>query len=50
MRPGYPLCRTEVTVWDELLALDGFAPTGRPPDHIILSRGVDVNIFPLKRV
>ena len=49
--PPYPLCRAEVTAWDEqLLALDGFAPTGRPPDHIILSRGVDVTVFPLESV
>jgi len=37
--------------WDEyLLALNGFAPTGRPPDHVILSRGVEVTIFSLERV
>ena len=49
--PPYPLCRAEVTAWDEnLLPLDGFAPTGRPPDHVIMSRGVDVTIFPLERV
>ena len=47
----YPLCRAEVTAWDEnLLPLDGFAPTGRAPDHVIMSRGVDVSIFPLERV
>ena len=47
----YPLCRAEVTAWDEnLLALDGFALTGRPPDHIIMSSGVDVTIFPLESV
>lgn len=47
---AYPLCRAEVTAWDEqLLMLDGFSPTGRPPDHIIMSRGVDVTIFPLER-
>ena len=49
--PPYPLCRAEVTAWDEhLLTLDGFAPTGRPPDHVIMSRGVDVAIFPLERL
>lgn len=43
----YPLCRAEVTAWDEnLLSLNGFAPTNRPPDHVIMSRGVDVTIFP----
>ena len=47
----YPLCHAEVLAWDEnLLALDGFTPTGRPPDHVIMSRGVDVTIFPLERV
>ena len=47
----YPLCRAEVTAWDEhLLTLNGFAPTGRRPDHIIMSRGVDVTVFPLERV
>ncbi len=47
----YPLCRAEVAAWDEhLLTLDGFIPTGRPPDHIIMSRGVDVTIFPLEVV
>ena len=44
----YPLCRAEVTAWDEqLLRLNGFALTGRPPDHIAMSRGVDVTVFPL---
>ncbi len=47
----YPLCRAEVTAWDEhLLTLNGFAPTGRRPDHIMMSRGVDVTVFPLERV
>jgi uncharacterized protein len=46
--PPYPLCRAEVTAWDEhLLRLNGFPLTGRPPDHSIMSRGVDVTIFPL---
>jgi uncharacterized protein YqjF (DUF2071 family) len=47
----YPLCRADLTASDEnLLLLDGFAPTGRPPDHVIMSRGVEVTIFPLERV
>jgi len=47
----YLLCRAEVTAWDEnLLPFDGFTPTGRPPDHVIMPRGVDVTIFPLERV
>ena len=45
----YPLCRAEVTMWDErLLALNGFPCIGRPPDHIIMSHGVDVSVFPLQ--
>ena len=49
--PPYPLCRAEVTAWDDhLLALNGFSPTGRPPDHLLMSRGVDVSVFPLERI
>jgi hypothetical protein len=45
----YPLCRAHVTSWNEdLLTLNGFKPTGRDPDHIIMSRGVDVAVFPLE--
>ena len=47
----YPLRRAEVTAWDEhLLTLNGFTPTSRRPDHIIMSPGVDVTVFPLERV
>lgn len=47
----YPLCRAAVPNWNEhLLSLNGFTPTGRRPDHIILSRGVDVTVFPLEPV
>lgn len=47
----YPLCRAELVGWDEnLLVLDGFPPPGRAPDHVIMSCGVDVTIFPLERV
>jgi uncharacterized protein YqjF (DUF2071 family) len=47
----YPLRSAKVTTWDEnLLVLNGFAPTGRSPDHVLLSPGVDVSIFPLERV
>lgn len=46
----YPLCEAEVTAWDEhLFALDGFTATGLPPDHLVMSRGVDVTIFPLEQ-
>jgi uncharacterized protein len=47
----YPLCRAEVTAWDEnLLTLNGFSPTGRAPDHVIMSPGVDVTVFPLESI
>jgi uncharacterized protein YqjF (DUF2071 family) len=47
----YPLCRADLKAWDEnLLGLAGFTPTGRTPDHVSMSRGVDVTIFPLERV
>jgi hypothetical protein len=47
----YPLCEADVTEWDEnLLLLDGFTPVKRPPDHMLVSRGVDVAIYPLERV
>jgi len=47
----YPLCRAAVTAWDEqLLVLDDLTPTGRPPDHSVMSPGVDVTIFPLERI
>jgi uncharacterized protein YqjF (DUF2071 family) len=47
----YNLCHADLAVCDEnLQPLNGFAPTGRPPDHVLMSRGVDVTIFPLERV
>lgn len=47
----YPLCHAELTEWDEnLLPMNGFSPTGRPADHVVMSRGVDVDIYPLERV
>jgi len=47
----YPLRHATVTAWDEhLLALNGFALTGRPPDHVIMSCGVEVRVFPLERM
>ena len=45
----YPLCEAKVAAWDDqLFALDGFTSSGRPPDHIVMSSGVDVTIFPLR--
>ncbi len=47
----YPLCRVEVTAWDDhLLSINRFTPACRRPPHILMSRGVDVSIFPLERV
>jgi len=47
----YPLCRATLTAWDDhLLPLNGFESTGRPPDHVLCSPGVDAAIFPLERV
>jgi uncharacterized protein YqjF (DUF2071 family) len=48
--PPYPLTGAAVTAWDEeLTALNGFPPTGRPPDHVVMSSGVDVEVFPLQK-
>ncbi len=47
----YPFCDAVITAWDDgLLKLDGFLACGRPPDHIIMSRGVDVTVFPLAEI
>lgn len=46
----YPLQRAEVAAADDhLLEFNGFPRTGRPPDHSIISAGVDVSIFGLER-
>ncbi len=48
--PPYPLCEVKLTKWnDNLLVLNQFAPSNRPPDHVIMSRGVDVKVYPLTR-
>jgi hypothetical protein len=47
----YPLQDQHLTEWDSnLLVLDGFDPPGRPPDHVIGSRGVEVEIFALQKI
>ncbi len=47
----YPLRRADVSVWDEhLLTLNGFLPANRCADHVIMSHGVNVTVFPLQRV
>lgn len=44
----YQISPVTVEVFDEtLLELNGFRRTGRPPDHAVVSRGVDVDIFRL---
>jgi hypothetical protein len=49
--PPYPLEAVQVTRWDtELFALDGFPPSARPPDHLVFSHGVDVEVFMPRRV
>jgi uncharacterized protein YqjF (DUF2071 family) len=47
----YPISGAEVQAWDDhLLGLDGFEKPGRKPDHILLSAGVEVDIYALERV
>jgi uncharacterized protein YqjF (DUF2071 family) len=47
----YPLCRANLARFDEqLTAINGFSLTGRPPDHVVASPGVNVIIYPLKRI
>jgi uncharacterized protein YqjF (DUF2071 family) len=45
----YPLQDTNVTRGDDhLIRLRGLPAPARPPDHAVMSRGVDVDIYPLK--
>lgn len=47
----YQLAPVEVPRWSpEPLRLAGFDIAGRPPEHIAYSAGVDVSIYPLRRV
>ncbi|MGH7826304.1 MAG: YqjF family protein [Candidatus Binatia bacterium] len=47
----YPLEDADVGEWDaNLFALDGFSPPESNPDHIIMSPGVDVDVFRLELV
>ena len=47
----YPLHRVEATISEEVaLAQAGFTRPERPPDHAVMSRGVDVDVFSLTRV
>lgn len=46
----YPLGDVELAAWDDrVIALNGFTSAGRPPDHVIGSPGVAVEIFGLTR-
>ncbi len=47
----YPLCTPEVLKWDDrLFEIDGLPRPHRPPDHILFSPGVDVDVFSLEDV
>lgn len=47
----YPLRCVEGLAYDEqLLPINGFEMTGREPDHVVMSPGVDVVVFPLEVV
>ena len=47
----YPIGEAEVPEWDEaLFELDGFPRPGRAPDHVLMSPGVDVDIFALTNI
>ena len=45
----YPIFKATVTAWDDqLVQLAGFESLHRPPDHILVSPGVDVQIYPIQ--
>lgn len=47
----YLIGRAEVTAWDDvILKLSGFDLSGSAPDHIALTRALDVDIYPPERV
>jgi uncharacterized protein YqjF (DUF2071 family) len=49
--PPYPATGATLRQWDDHpLVLDGFDSPGRAPDHVLMSRGVDVDIFALRRL
>ena len=48
--PPYAVAPAETTTWDShLIKLAGFPPPSRPPDHALVSPGVDVEIFAIQR-
>jgi hypothetical protein len=47
----YRFVLTEAAAYDtRVMALAGFDPTGRAPDHVCVAETVDVEVFPLERV
>lgn len=45
----YPLQSAELQTWDaHLLVLNGFDDPARPPDHVLVSPGVSVDVFTLR--
>lgn len=47
----YKWCQPQVWQWDDrLFEVDGLARPQRPPDHLLFSPGVDVDIFALQDV
>lgn len=48
--PPYPVTSAELVKWDDrLIALNGFSPPCRPPEHALYSSGVTVDVYPLRR-
>lgn len=46
----YQFAPAILPIWSaHSLELEGFNPLGRPPDHAVVSSGVDVLIYPLRR-
>lgn len=44
----YPICEADVPDWDtNLIELDGLTRPDREPDHIVMSPGVEVEVFAL---
>ncbi len=47
----YSLCQPQVSQWDDrLFEIDGLERPKRPPDHVLFSPGVDVDIFALQDI
>lgn len=47
----YELCEVELNRYDDrLIRLAGFDLGGRPAEHVAMSHGVDVDVFPVKEI